>query len=218
MAKGVTTTTATGLMARGSVLRAVVTDPASSLTYGYDSTLAVYFSGGPLFRIEGEKEIPTSVLGTTSDSSDAPRRGGPASRTGRPSGRGGLEDPDIVQARPAPKPENPAASDAQPSTPSAASVPPPSSTPAAVPIQGEKGGSGPRALLRFADAKSLLVSGMLAGSEILASRAAVIDVPYGKGHILLFAINPMWRSQTQGSYPLIFNAALHYNYLDAQRE
>ncbi len=28
----------------------------------------------------------------------------------------------------------------------------------------------------------------------------------GKGHVLLFASNPMWRGETIGSYPLVFNA------------
>jgi hypothetical protein len=74
----------------------------------------------------------------------------------------------------------------------------------------------PAALLRFAESRSLLVSGMLAGGEALANRAAIIDIPAGKGHVLLFAINPMWRMQTQGSYPFIFNAALHYNFLNRE--
>ena len=48
---------------------------------------------------------------------------------------------------------------------------------------------------------------MLQGGEALEGRPAVVDVPLGKGHTLLFAINPMWRSETQGSYPLLFNAS-----------
>jgi hypothetical protein len=57
----------------------------------------------------------------------------------------------------------------------------------------------------------------VAGGEALAGRPAVVDVPNGKGHVLLFAINPMWRSETQGSYPLIFNACLNFDHLDAGR-
>jgi len=58
---------------------------------------------------------------------------------------------------------------------------------------------------------------MLAGGSALAGRAAVIDAPMGRGHVLLFAINPFWRSQTQGSYPLVFNACLHFDHLDEGR-
>jgi hypothetical protein len=73
-------------------------------------------------------------------------------------------------------------------------------------------------VLRFAsDEKNLLVSGMLAGGAELANAPAVVDVPLGKGHVLLFATNPMWRHQTQGAFFLLFNAALHYDSLDAGR-
>ena len=48
----------------------------------------------------------------------------------------------------------------------------------------------PRTLVRFGDADDLLVSGLLEHGEQLARRAAVVEVPVGKGHLLLFAINP----------------------------
>ena len=57
----------------------------------------------------------------------------------------------------------------------------------------------PRVILRFADEKNLLVAGMLAGGKELANRPALIDVPLGKGHVLLF------------------NAVLNYDHLDAGR-
>jgi len=72
-------------------------------------------------------------------------------------------------------------------------------------------------VLRFAEEKELAVSGMLAGGSELAQKAAVVDVPVGKGHIVLFANNPMWRGETQGSYFLIFNILLNYDHLGAGR-
>jgi hypothetical protein len=72
-------------------------------------------------------------------------------------------------------------------------------------------------VVRFADEKDLLVSGMLSGGRELANRPAVIDVPRGKGHVLLFANNPVWRNETQGSYFLLFNAMLNFDHLDAGR-
>jgi hypothetical protein len=42
-----------------------------------------------------------------------------------------------------------------------------------------------------------------------------VDVPHGKGHVVLFADNPMWRSETSGSYFLIFNSILNYDHLNA---
>jgi hypothetical protein len=43
----------------------------------------------------------------------------------------------------------------------------------------------------------------------------VVDVPHGKGHVVLFANNPMWRGETTGSYFLVFNAILNFDHLDA---
>jgi hypothetical protein len=76
----------------------------------------------------------------------------------------------------------------------------------------------PRVVLRFAaDEKNLLISGMLAGGSELANAPAVIDVPVGKGHVVMFATNPMWRHQTHGSFFLIWNAAMNFDSLNTER-
>jgi hypothetical protein len=72
-------------------------------------------------------------------------------------------------------------------------------------------------ILRFAGAKDLLLSGLLDGAPELAEKPAVVDVPHGQGHILLFAINPMWRNENSGSFFLLFNAMLNYRHLDVGR-
>ena len=40
-----------------------------------------------------------------------------------------------------------------------------------------------------------------------------IDARYGKGHTVLFAINPIWRGETIGSYALVFNTILNFDHL-----
>ena len=47
----------------------------------------------------------------------------------------------------------------------------------------------------------------------LVAVAALVDARLGKGHVLLFAINPMWRAATLGSYPLVTNAILNFDAL-----
>src|SRR4029077_20294576 len=76
----------------------------------------------------------------------------------------------------------------------------------------------PRVVVRWSDEKDLWVSGMLAGASELAGSPAVIDVPLGKGHIVLFGNNPMWRHETHGSFMLLLNTALHYDHLQAGRD
>jgi hypothetical protein len=76
----------------------------------------------------------------------------------------------------------------------------------------------PRVVLRYADMKELFVSGLLDGGDEIAEHAAVIDVPSGRGHVVLFSTNPIWRGQTKGSYFLVFNAILNFDNLNAGRK
>jgi len=76
----------------------------------------------------------------------------------------------------------------------------------------------PRVLLRFADQKELLVSGLLDGGGDVAQRPVVVDVPMQKGHVVLFANNPLWRGETIGSYALVFNTMLSWDNLNAGRK
>ena len=63
----------------------------------------------------------------------------------------------------------------------------------------------PKVVISFAE-KDLLLSGMLEGADELANKPAVIDVPRGKGHVILMSTNPMWRMNTSGMYALVMNA------------
>jgi len=58
---------------------------------------------------------------------------------------------------------------------------------------------------------------MLAGGSELTNKPAIVDVPVGRGHVVMFATNPMWRHQTQGEFFLLFNAALNYDNLGVGR-
>jgi hypothetical protein len=71
-----------------------------------------------------------------------------------------------------------------------------------------------RVILKYHDkADSLLVSGLLAGGEELAGKAAVVDAPLGKGHVVLFGIRPLWRWESQGSFAMALNAIANWNHL-----
>jgi hypothetical protein len=76
----------------------------------------------------------------------------------------------------------------------------------------------PRVAVRFEAQNSLLVSGLLDGGADIAQRPVVVDVPVGKGHVVLFANNPIYRGETIGSYFLVFNTILSCDSLDAGRK
>lgn len=193
--EGVSIQDATTLQARGSVYNATFADRKSPIAYGYDEKLAVYFNQSPLLQV--------AVGGGGGFGGGGGGGGGqqPGAATTRPTGRGGVDDPDVVQGRP------PLAPQGSPDPVAAA----------ALALQQPPPEMRPRVVLRFAPEKELLVSGMLAGGSELAGKAAVVDVPVGKGHVVMFANNPMWRHETNGSFSLLFNAVLNFDNLGAGR-
>jgi hypothetical protein len=62
---------------------------------------------------------------------------------------------------------------------------------------------------------SLLLSGLMAGGGELIGKAAVIDAPVGKGHVVLFAIRPLWRWESQGTFAMVLNAMANWDHLGA---
>ena len=73
--------------------------------------------------------------------------------------------------------------------------------------------------MRYADTvEDLLISGGLRNGELLAGSPALLDVTLGDGHVVMFSFNPFWRSETLGSYGLVFNTIMHYRNLSAGGE
>ena len=73
--------------------------------------------------------------------------------------------------------------------------------------------SRPRVIVRYAAMKDLLLSGLLENGDPVAEHAAVVAARYGKGSVLLFSNNPVYRGETIGSYGLVFNAILNFDHL-----
>jgi hypothetical protein len=200
MASGVSVTNPPRLHVVGSLLRTRVVDDASPLTYGIRDSLAVYSDGGTSFSI-------TNVLGT---------RGGrfADSTSARPTGRGTADELDVPQGR---VPLDPRFDVAvrKPVQPWEAA--PVTDDQMRNPLAVIPPALRPRVVLRFADQGELLASGLLDGSDV-SRRPVVVDSPLGKGHVVLFGNNPMYRGETIGSYFLVLNALLNFDRLDTGRK
>ncbi len=194
MAPGVFVTPSSKLKVVGSVLQAKFVDRRSPIATSYTrDELALYSAAGQSFTVSnlvtGDKGLPN------------------AKDFQRPTGRGGPHDTDTPEGRASIDP--PALPDVKPWQ--------------ALPLNAEQmrnnpwvipDGQRPQVILRYAGAAHLLISGLLDGGDEMAERAAVVDARYGKGHVLLFASNPIWRGETIGSYPLVLNAIVNFDRLD----
>ncbi len=70
-------------------------------------------------------------------------------------------------------------------------------------------GTVDRKVVAHFPADNILLSGWLLGEEYLARKAAVVDVKYKKGRIILIGIRCQNRAQTHGTYKFLFNAMLY---------
>jgi hypothetical protein len=182
----------------GSVLGAQVVDATSPIAYGYSDKVSVYCDNGPIFSL-------SSIAG------ERRRRHLGNQSKARPTGRGTVDDPDFAVGRPGVEaPEEPSSEVWEsPEVTAEQRI----NNPRVIPPANR-----PRVILRYADNKELLISGLVEGGDEIAQHPAVIDVPSGNGHVVLFSINPVYRGETRGTYSLVLNTILNFDSLSAGRK
>ena len=194
---GVTASTSEKMKIVGAVVGTRLVDSGSPIAYGYSEKLSAYCNNGPIFSLN-------SLVGSRR------RRTDPESNT-RATGRGTKEEPDFVVGRAATEApeelqrelwEYPALTPDQTYN-----------NPRIIPAADRA-----RVIFRYADSKELLVSGLVEKGEDIAQRPAVLDVPQGAGHVILFSINPIYRGETESTYALVLNAILNFDNLNAGRK
>jgi hypothetical protein len=60
------------------------------------------------------------------------------------------------------------------------------------------------------EAAAFVVSGQAWGEDNLIGRAAILDLPAGKGHVIAFNFNPLHRDLNRGDQRLLWNAILNW--------
>jgi hypothetical protein len=66
-------------------------------------------------------------------------------------------------------------------------------------------------LMQFPGNPSSVLSGLMRGVAETRNRPAVVDVPVGQGHVVMFATNPAYRWQNLGEFTMLANSILHFN-------
>jgi hypothetical protein len=211
---GVSVENPDGLFVRGSIMRGMITDRRSPIAYGYDAQVPVYFNQDPVLNVTS----PAAAFGGGRGGDNLPNVGmnvtPMATNTQQ---RLSTWDPDNLVLAPAMSGRGARGQGGDDAG-----------------GRGGRGGGGgrggfgggaadsgearPRIVMTFpSNPDDMLLSGVLVGGQSLSGRAQVIDAPLGSGHVVMFAIRPYWRWQTQGTYFLGFNAILNWNDLDAGR-
>jgi hypothetical protein len=69
-------------------------------------------------------------------------------------------------------------------------------------------------LARFVGGDAAVLSGLMVGGDAIRGRAFAVDVPKahnGKGRVIMFSNNPIYRWQNHGEFNMIFNAIMNWN-------
>jgi hypothetical protein len=197
LVNGVTSSNSEKMKIVGSIVGTRLVDAASPIAYGYNEKVSAYCDDGPIFSV-------TSLIGSRR------RHLGPA-MSSRPTGRGTKDDPDFVVGRPASEiadePEKELWEAPQPTDDQSFN------NPRVIPPANRA-----RVILRYADSKDLLISGLVENGNEIAQHPAVLDVPSGSGHVILFSINPVYRGETENTYSLVLNTLLNFDSLNAGRK
>jgi hypothetical protein len=184
----------------GTVLNTVFVAPNSPVAFGYGPGVPVISANGMAFNV-------SNTLG--------PRGGRTLTEPLEPfkdpyeqraTGRGSVDDSDEPQGRTIAEPEPLVRQQAWEAK--QLDEEQTRNNPQVIPVQ-----SRPDVILRFSDAKTLLLDGLLDKPSSIAEHAVVVNAHLGQGNVLLFGNDPIYRGETIGNYALVFNAILNYQHL-----
>ena len=184
----------------GTVLNTVFVASDNPVAFGYGPGVPVISANGMAFNVSNTlgRAGGRVLMDPLTDPLDPYAK--------RPTGRGSVDDSDEPLGRKFAEPE-PLVKQ-QPWEPMHLDEEQTRNNPQVIPVQ-----SRPDVILRFSDAKTLLLDGLLDKASSIAEHAIVVNAHLGQGNVLLFGNNPVYRGETVGTYALVFNAILNYQHL-----
>jgi hypothetical protein len=206
LVRGVERLPASTLRSPGSEVAARVTAPRHPLAYGYEERTSVYRRNSALYDVP--KRLRDRVVVQFGDEVE-PEAAAAAGAAGEEGAVGSLAPVEIeveeIEAEPVPV--GPAAAEALAEgemeveeTAGEVADEAAESEAARAPADG----SGE-------ELRDLVLSGWVSAPEKLAGKPALLDLPAGRGRVVLFAFNPLHRYLNQSDFRFLYNALLHWN-------
>jgi len=168
----------------GSELRAKVLRPTHPIAYGYEERTHLFRGNGPLWDV-GKIDRGRVVVQLGTKEVEA---GKPAWEIAPPASAGGpgaIEVEDIGAERSPAKAEDKKPEDQDKKD-----------------DRDKKDGR---------EDKRLVLSGFVRGEDVLDGKPAILDLPVGKGRVILFAFNPLNRYLNHADFRFIYNVLLNWN-------
>jgi hypothetical protein len=75
-------------------------------------------------------------------------------------------------------------------------------------------GERPLVIARFTGGEAGVLSGLMRAPDQIRNRPMIVDAPSGKGRVIMFANNPIYRWQTFGEHTMLFNSLMFWNDMD----
>jgi hypothetical protein len=185
----------------GSELRAKVLRPDHPLAYGYPDTTSVFRGNGPLWTVDDRLRDWVVLQFGTKKVEDIDAREAREEETAP-------DEPPYDGVEPTPEAAEPVPDMVQP---------PDFGMPIEAEGEAEPAREEPAA---GADGESeedaqqktpLLLSGFVKEADDLEGQPAILDVPVGRGRVVLFAFNPLHRHLNHSDFRFAMNAILHWN-------
>jgi len=184
----------------GSELRAKVLRPEHPLAWGYEPETSVFRGSGPLWEVDerhrewvvvqfGTKKVEDLDARDERFLKDAAGADDAAPAAEEPPAEGpetGVQPPDFGAAVEGAAPEDDAGEDDGDAD------------------DDEKKDDGTAK-------KDLVLSGFVHGKDEVEGQPAILDVPVGRGRVILYAFNPLHRYLNHSDFRFAFNAILHWN-------
>ena len=178
-----------GFNTPGSELRAKVLRPEHPIAYGYEERTSVFRGNGPLFDVaDRDRRWAVLQFGTRKVGEDEEKGKKEDADTGEQT----IVEEDPIDAPPAVD-ETVEVEDVDVEEPATPSEP-----------KKEEKKESPE------DGK-LVLSGFVRGEDAVDGKPAILDVPVGKGRVILFAFNPLHRYLNHSDFRFVYNVLLNWN-------